>query len=298
MNNIFPSINKGLFSHLFNLIKVTLLAVLLMTWRPASSQKKYDFDVSISGKGTPIIMIPGYSCSGKVWDETVNHLKDKYECHVLTLPGFAWHPAIKEMLLETMRNEIIAYAREKKMQQPILLGHSLGGFLSLWIASTAPELFHKIIVVDGVPFYPGMQNPSITPDEVKKFVNKEALITQFTSMDDRQLMTYSENVARQLVTDSIKAKSIAEWQSHSDRVTLATAFYEMMTTDIRQDLGKITAPVLVLGSKYETREKSEQILSEQYKYLKMLTLHIAESKHFIMYDQPAWFLNELDTFLK
>jgi hypothetical protein len=114
MNNIFASINKGLFSHLFNLIKVALLAVLLTTWRSASAQKKYDFDVSISGKGTPIIMIPGYSCSGKVWTETVNHLKDKYECHVLTLPGFAGQPAIKEMLLETMRNEIIAYAREKK----------------------------------------------------------------------------------------------------------------------------------------------------------------------------------------
>ncbi len=298
MNNIFPSINKVLFSYLFNLTKVVFLVVLLITGRPTSAQKKYDFDVSISGKGTPIIMIPGYSCSGKVWTETVNHLKDKYECHVLTLPGFAGQPAIKESLLETMRNEIIAYARDKKMQRPILLGHSLGGFLSLWIASTVPELFHKVIVVDGVPFYPGMQNPSITPDEVKKFVNKAALITQFTSMDDSQLITYSENVARQLVTDSIKAKSIANWQSHSDKVTLATAFYEMMTTDIRQDLGKITAPVLVLGSQYETLERSQQILSEQYKYLKKLTLHNAESKHFIMYDQPIWFFNELDTFLK
>ena len=298
MKVIFPCINNDLFSNLSNLTKVAIFLVLLMTCGPTFAQKKYDFDVSISGRGRPILLIPGYSCSGEVWVETVNHLKDKYECHVLTLPGFAGQPAIKEAFLETMRNEIIDYAKDKKMHHPILLGHSLGGFLSLWIASAAPELFQKVIVVDGVPFYPAMQNPNLNPDEVKKFINRDALITQFTSMGNQQLSAYSENVARQLVTDSIRAKLIAGWQIHSDRFTLASVFYEMMTTDIRQDLTKITIPVLVLGSKYETLEKSKQILSEQYKYVKNLTLHNADSKHFIMYDQPTWFFNELDTFLK
>lgn len=72
----------------------------------------------------------------------------------------------------------------------------------------------------------------------------------------------------------------------------------MMTTDIRQDLAKITIAVLVLGSKYETLEKSQQILSKQYKYVKKLTLHNTNSKHFIIHDQPIWFFKELDTFLK
>ncbi len=56
-------------------------------------------------------------------------------------------------------------------------------------------------------------------------------------------------------------------------------------------------PIFVLGSKYETLEKSQQILSQQYKYVKKLTLHTTNSKHFNMYDQPIWFF-ELDTFLK
>jgi pimeloyl-ACP methyl ester carboxylesterase len=298
MKTIVLRINKDLPNYLSHFAKVSISILLLIIYGSAFAQKKYDFQVSIYGKGTPIILIPGYSCSGTVWTETVNHLKDKYECHVLTLPGFAGQAAIKEALLETMRNEIIAYTKAKKLQNPILLGHSLGGFLSLWIASTAPSLFQKVIVVDGVPFYPGMQNPNTSVEEVKKFVDKDALIAQFTSMGDQQLSVYAENIARQLVTDSIKAKTIAEWQVQSDRVTLASAFYEMMTTDIRQDLARITIPVLVLGSKYETLEKSQQILSEQYKYVKKLTLHNTNSKHFIMYDQPIWFFKELDTFLK
>ncbi|WP_343320102.1 hypothetical protein [Sphingobacterium multivorum] len=56
-------------------------------------------------------------------------------------------------------------------------------------------------------------------------------------------------------------------------------------------------PIFVLGSKYEALKKSQHMLSEQYKYVKKLTLHTTNSKHFIMYDQPMWFF-ELDTFLK
>jgi pimeloyl-ACP methyl ester carboxylesterase len=57
------------------------------------------FDVKVSGKGQPIILIPGYSCSGEVWKETVAHLKNRYELHVLTLAGFAGTTPISDELM-------------------------------------------------------------------------------------------------------------------------------------------------------------------------------------------------------
>lgn len=48
----------------------------------ANAQKKA-FTVSIYGNGQPVILIPGYSCSGDVWKETVQHLSGRYQCHVL-----------------------------------------------------------------------------------------------------------------------------------------------------------------------------------------------------------------------
>jgi len=35
-----------------------------------------------------MILIPGLSCPGDVWDETVAHYKDRYQMHVLSLAGF------------------------------------------------------------------------------------------------------------------------------------------------------------------------------------------------------------------
>ena len=36
-----------------------------------------------------MILIPRLTCGGDVWKTTVEHYKDKYECHVMTLAGAA-----------------------------------------------------------------------------------------------------------------------------------------------------------------------------------------------------------------
>ena len=109
------------------------------------------FKVEVSGKGQPIILIPGYSCSGEVWNETVAHLKDRYECHVITIAGYAGVPKLDTPILKTVRNELINYVKTKKLNKPMLIGHSLGAFMSLWVSSVEPDLFGKIICVDGLP---------------------------------------------------------------------------------------------------------------------------------------------------
>ena len=83
------------------IIAFILISHLLIS---VSAQDFKAFKVTVTGKGQPVILIPGYSCSGDVWKETVDHLKDRYECHVLTLAGFAGVPAIDSPILETVKN--------------------------------------------------------------------------------------------------------------------------------------------------------------------------------------------------
>ena len=67
--------------------KLFFSLLILLTASNVFSQQK-SFEVKVTGKGKPIILIPGYSCSGEVWNETVDHLKDHYQLHTLTLAGF------------------------------------------------------------------------------------------------------------------------------------------------------------------------------------------------------------------
>src|SRR4051812_44907803 len=130
MKNIFTTI----------ILAIGLLTAIPLSTRAAEPSTNLSFVVKVTGKGTPIILIPGLSSSGAVWDGTVAHLKDHYECHVLTLAGFAGQPRIENPFLETVRNDLTAYIRQHKLDHSIIIGHSLGGFLALWLATHDPEL--------------------------------------------------------------------------------------------------------------------------------------------------------------
>lgn len=274
------------------------LAIILVSFA-ANSQNKA-FDVKIYGKGQPIILIPGYSCSGEVWKETVNHLKDNYELHVMTLAGFAGTPPVNDdLILNTVKNQIIQYVKDKKLKKPMLMGHSLGAFMTLWLQSTEPDLFGKSICVDGLPFISAINNPTATSESIRNNpqMNKNATIKNFIALPNEN---YVKNMTRAMlyqVADSIRAKQIAQWSFESDRKTLGSTIVEMSQTDLRQDIAKIKQPILILASLFGTKEASEKEYNLQYALLKNKTIKVANSKHFIMYDVPEWFYAQIDTFL-
>ncbi len=279
--------------------KAIILVLAVLAFANVFGQQK-SFEVKVTGKGKPVILIPGYSCSGEVWNETVDHLKNKYQLHVVTIAGFAGAKPIEdEEILKTVRDEIIQYVKVNKLKKPMLIGHSLGAFMTLWLNSTTPELFGKGICVDGLPFVSAIGKPETNAETLKKQpqFNRETVINNFKSLPAEG---YIKNMTRAMmyqVSDSVHAKKIAEWSFKSDRTTLGSTIVEMSTTDLRQEIAKIKSPILVMASIFGTKEVSEKEYNAQYALLKNKIIKVADSKHFIMYDQKDWFLNEIDLFL-
>src|SRR3954452_20806767 len=71
---------------------------------PRDARGPAPFVARVSGSGPPMILIPGLANGGNVWDGTVAHFQGRYECHVVTLAGFAGQPAIGEPFLEKVRD--------------------------------------------------------------------------------------------------------------------------------------------------------------------------------------------------
>ena len=280
--------------------KILLILSLIIAVINLNAQIGAAFKVEVSGKGAPIILIPGYSCSGEVWQETVEHLKKSYECHVITIAGYAGVPPVDTPILQTVKNELIAYVKSQKLDKPVLIGHSLGAFISLWVSSEQPGLFGKIICVDGLPFLSAISNPNANADSLKKDpqFDAEMLVRYFENIPDSGYIEQITSAMLWQVTDTVRAKQIAGWNYKGDRKSLALSLLEISTTDLRNDIASIEQPVLVLGSIYQTKANSFKSLEEQYKNVRNKTIHVADSKHFIMYDAPVWMYNEIDNFLK
>lgn len=264
------------------------------------------FRVDVEGHGRPVILIPGLSCSAEVWSGTVAHLNaEGFETHALTLAGFGGTPPIHadSHFLQTVRGDLASYIEQNKIDRPILIGHSLGGFLVLWLAATHPSLPGKAISVDGLPFLAAVINPGITPEGAKNMAasmaqNIEGGTEEKYKAELRQtleLMIGSpENVDRELKVGLT-----------CDRATSAEAMKEMMETDIRPEMAKIKVPVLVLGSwiAYKnygvTHESTLALYSKEFAGHPGTKIVLSDtSRHFLQLDAPEWFYRQLDDFIK
>ena len=145
---------------------ITLMTLLILNSVQASD---YSFQIKVEGSGQPIILIPGLSSHGSVWDETVAKYKDNYETHVVTLPGFAGVAPmdLSSGFLVPIKEELLNYIESNKLHKPVLIGHSLGGFMAMLMAIDKPKDFGEIIIVDSAPFFSALQNPMATVESAK-----------------------------------------------------------------------------------------------------------------------------------
>lgn len=203
------------------------------------------FQIEIAGvKGKPpMILIPGLASSGDVWKETVARYKDKYECHVLTLAGFAGVPIDNKepgMLLR-VRIELAAYIRDKKLEKPVIVGHSLGGFLALWLASAEPALTGDLVIVDALPHLAAVFGPNYDAKAMR-----DTIANQPKTAYDK--FVQSGVTVRGMAGSETHLETIKQWSIKSDQWAVANGMYELSSTDLQGDIAKIRSRTLVLGS--------------------------------------------------
>jgi pimeloyl-ACP methyl ester carboxylesterase len=275
---------------------------LLLALFAAAAFAEKPFQVKVTGHGRPMILIPGLSSSGETWDTTVAHYQDRFECHVLTLAGFAGVPRIASPMLETVRDEVAAYIKEQKLVKPVIVGHSLGGFLALAIAAKYPDLPGKLIIVDAYPFLSAVYDPKITLEEAK---SNAATTRQYMNQSQDMYERYVKSgmATRMMVTSDAGLERLIAWGLASDRTAVTDAMVEMLTTDLRGEVAKIHSPTLVLGTwigykEYTDRAKTEANFKSQYAALAGVEIHVSDtSRHFIMWDDPQWMFARTDRFL-
>ena len=286
------------------LLTVIIAIVVAISVQAQPNATNFDFKVKITGQGQDIILIPGLSSPGEVWDSTVEKLSDNYRCHVVSLPGFAGTDPIdfEGPFVHKMGDQIAEYIKANKLKKPVIMGHSLGGFLSLYIGINYPDLPSKLVSVDGVPFLAAMQNPAMTAEVAKPMAENMKAQMMNVKGDARKQM--QQQIIATMVTDPEMQKIAVNWGLESDQETVAQAMYDLYTTDLRSQLEAVKVPTLVLGAwkAYEnygaTKEMAENMYNQQYKSLDDVTILLSESgKHFLMWDDPALLLSSFQSFM-
>ena len=263
--------------------------------------------------GRDIILIPGLSSSLEIWQETVDHLTAQdgagWRVHRIHVQGFAGAPAqgnaqtgdAPGLVAAPVAEEIARYIRENDLPRLAVVGHSMGGTIGLMLAARHPDLVGRLMVVDMIPFMgamfgaPGATAESVTPvaDQIwaaQANTPREAYVAQATTAITGMINTQG------------RREEALEDMRESDQKVSAAAYRELVVTDLRPELSKITAPTEVLYVKFNdprmTPELTDTIYRMSYANLPGATLkRIDDSAHFIMFDQPQAFHAALDAFL-
>lgn len=252
-------------------------------------------NVKKSGKGEALIFLPGFTCPGAVFEETVSHLDKKYETHVVSYAGFNGLAPIKMPWYETVKKETIDYIQAQGLKNVRIVGHSMGGMLALDIAAELPSKVHSIVAVDALPclrelWMPGVPASSISYESP---YNKQQLALSADAFKQNATM-----MAHGMTLNKDKATSVINWMVEADRETYVYGYTDLLKIDLRDALTKVTAKTLILGSPFPDNATVLGNLEKQYTNLKNKNIVLAEnSRHFIMFDQPEWFYAQVNKFL-
>jgi pimeloyl-ACP methyl ester carboxylesterase len=256
------------------------------------------------GQGrVPVILIPGLASGPWAWQSGIRDLARDHSVYVLTLPGFDGKPAVAGKGMGAAQASIGELIAARKLERPVLAGHSMGAMLALGYAAQNPAQVRAVISLDGLPLLAGTEDWDL-PQRGKTAgdIGRRKALTPGQFAAEQQ--DYMRGTG---VMDMARADELAKLSAKSDPAAVMRYMAEAMTLDLRPVLKQITAPVLVI-SPYFQLDADQQRMTEAAKtaYYTALfegtadlkVVSVAPARHFAMFDQPEQVNQAIRDFLK
>lgn len=108
----------------------------------------------ILGEGKPVVLLHGFAEDGEIWSNQVSHLRESFRLIIPDLPGSGRSEFADDVSMEGMAEAVNAVVAEEKISEVIIIGHSMGGYITLAYAEKFPDqvkafgLFHSTAYAD------------------------------------------------------------------------------------------------------------------------------------------------------
>jgi pimeloyl-ACP methyl ester carboxylesterase len=203
--------------------------------------------------------------------------------------------------VEELHLYIESLVSTKRGMTSVVMGHSLGGLVTLMLAAKYPADVQKMIIVDSLPFYGKVFDPNATVESIKP--TADGMKAMLLAQDDEKRAAGSKMTASFLCKNADGATKVAADSVASDKAVFVEAMYEDMLTDVSSQMAQVKTPMLLLypydASVAPDAAKYDAIYHNAYASKPNATLvRIDDSRHFIMYDQPEKMDVAIQTWLK
>ena len=255
------------------------------------------------GSGPDVILIPGLAGHREeTWGGVIETLDDRYRLHLVQVNGFAGIPPganAEGPVSAPVAEEIARYIQESSLVRPAVIGHSMGGTIGMMLAARHPDVVGRLMVVDMMPSMGAFFGPAgETPEGLRDIADQARAQILEAPPGTGFIAQLFEGMTLNTEMQPVLMRLARE----SDRRTVGNAFHELIVTDMRPELSRITAPVTALYVQPPNVEvppdQFDASMAGLYENAATAWLvRIDDSRHFIQWDQPARFIAEIDTFM-
>lgn len=98
-----------------------------------------------------LIVLHGLFGSLDNWITLANYFADHFHVYLIDQRNHGKSPHSDDFSYQFMADDLLEFINDHKIENPIILGHSMGGKTAMLFATQHPELLKKLIVVDIAP---------------------------------------------------------------------------------------------------------------------------------------------------
>lgn len=254
------------------------------------------------GEGYPVILVHGLNSSHEVWNGFCQRFPKGFALYRVKVKGFDGLELMGKPCMKAVRDDLMHLIQDHQLDRPVVVGHSLGGFLALWL-TTKYDNTGPLIILDALPFMGGALNPFLTSATTTIFA--QYMKSKVLSMaEKKEWKRWQLRLLSDMVTEKKDLKTVLNWSYKANKQMSAEAIEALFSTDLRRRLYRIKQRVLILATwqgykNYGYRQGDiARIFNRQYRDLKNKELIISHTaRHYMMLDDLDWMMAQINQFI-
>ncbi|EPY11536.1 MULTISPECIES: alpha/beta fold hydrolase [Paenibacillus] len=250
----------------------------------------FTMNVEQQGQGPAVILLHGYCGSSKYWEAIMPMLAQNYRVIAPDLRGHAKSDSpVGAYTIEQMADDVLALADKLELSQFVLLGHSLGGYITLSFAQRYSSRLHGF----------GLIHSTSLPDTEEGKQNRLAVVEKLQSqgivpvVDGLIPKLFAPQHLEEHALQVSRAKEIGYCTPPQGAAGAALAMRER--TDRTSVLQASELPVLLVAGEHDQIVTADKAFTASGDNISQVT--IEKAGHMSMMETPATLADALHTYL-
>lgn len=242
------------------------------------------------GNGQPLVLVPGIVSPAVLWSKVAERIARSYDVYVVDVRGRGLSESGEHLdhSIEIYAEDLVAFAHILGLHNIILLGHSLGAWISQRACARHSADVEQLVLVD----------PPMTGPGRRSYPTPLSHILQMLSAARRAELQETLIRLNAPVWPEDLLRLRAEWLHTCDERGVVTSYRELHEEDFHADLANSDLPTALIAA-----SRGGVILPDDEQELQRIRptlnfMRVPDAGHQVQIDNFEGFLGALGTILK